>query len=84
MCVMLARFGKAVLALAAFAVLFATVCPLAPTPTAVAKVKPAPVAVNAIALALPAVALIAAAFGPPELPVHYAADVLSITCVRTC
>ena len=82
---MFRRFGKPVLLLAAFAVLFATVCPLALTPTAVAKVKPLKAVSPAIALVVQP--LIAAAIARPAHAAPQAqlsADVLSLTCVHTC
>lgn len=82
------RLTKAVILLGALAVLFALVCPLAPTPTAVRIVKQASQAVILIALplVLPPLALTdqGNALLAAAAPIQDLLDITDLTCTRIC
>jgi hypothetical protein len=83
---MLSAGTKAVMMLAAFAIFFALVCPIAPTPMAVQKhgsshVSTTPIAINAAIV----VALCTALMQPVEyVPAYVSASASDLNCVRNC
>ena len=83
---MLSRATKAVMMLAAFAIFFALVCPVAPTPMAFQKhgstiVSTAPIALNAaLVVAFDLVRIEAAV----PLVAYSSLDTNALNCVRNC
>ncbi len=84
---MVSPLAKAVIWIGAAAVLFALVCPLAPTPRAVGKVKRA---VDGLApLPMPLPAIVASPFARfvemfVVAPAAVPAEITDLFCVRTC
>ena len=84
---MLTTATRAVMMLAAFAVFFALVCPVAPTPMAFQKhgttkvSTTAPIAINAAIVVAFHIAIIEVAALVVELPAVSASD---LNCVRNC
>ena len=83
---MLSTATKAVMMLAAFAIFFALVCPVAPTPMAFqkhgsTKVSATPIALNAAIVVAFRVAAVALMFPTATLPAVSSTD---LNCVRNC
>jgi hypothetical protein len=83
---MVSRATKAVMMVAAFAIFFALVCPVAPTPMAFqkhgsAKVGTMPIALNAALVVAFYVAMVQTIEFPPSVPSASASD---LNCVRNC
>lgn len=84
---MLARVAKATMFVAAGALLFALVCPLAATPMPVGKVKRISDAVTPATIPLPVILTTSLLEGPPTVPGSPEAlvsDIPDLICVRTC